>query len=91
MFTSHSRSAMQTSVGTEASDGGTGSFELLSRLSINFDLLLVSSSTDDGDAVAKALACQQAEHTHGGVPCGIMDQFVSVLGRKDHALLIDCR
>ncbi|KAM4624096.1 galactokinase [Polymixia lowei] len=46
---------------------------------------------DDGDKVAKAVACQQAEHTHAGVPCGIMDQFVSVLGRKAHALLIDCR
>ncbi|KAJ7987829.1 hypothetical protein DPEC_G00330580 [Dallia pectoralis] len=46
---------------------------------------------DDGDTVAKAVACQKAEHTHAGVPCGIMDQFVSVLGREDHALLIDCR
>ncbi|XP_008287582.1 galactokinase [Stegastes partitus] len=46
---------------------------------------------DDGDTVSKALACQQAEHTHAGVPCGIMDQFVSVLGREGHALLIDCR
>ncbi|KAI1896683.1 hypothetical protein AGOR_G00097280 [Albula goreensis] len=46
---------------------------------------------DDGDKVAKAEACQKAEHTHAGVPCGIMDQFVSVLGMEGHALLIDCR
>uniref|UniRef100_A0A8C1ZLF6 Galactokinase n=2 Tax=Cyprinus carpio TaxID=7962 RepID=A0A8C1ZLF6_CYPCA len=46
---------------------------------------------DDGDQVAKAVACQQAEHTHAAVPCGIMDQFVSVLGKEGHALLIDCR
>ncbi|XP_036399930.1 galactokinase [Megalops cyprinoides] len=46
---------------------------------------------DDGDKVAKAVACQKAEHTHAGVPCGIMDQFVSVLGKEGHALLIDCR
>ncbi|XP_061666202.1 galactokinase isoform X7 [Syngnathoides biaculeatus] len=46
---------------------------------------------DDGDKVAKAIACQQAEHTHAGVPCGIMDQLVSVLGMEGHALLIDCR
>ncbi len=26
-----------------------------------------------------------------GVPCGIMDQFISVMGRKDHLLLLDCR
>ncbi|XP_052543892.1 galactokinase isoform X3 [Tympanuchus pallidicinctus] len=46
---------------------------------------------DDGDLVAKALACQQAEHTFAGMPCGIMDQFISVMGKENHALLIDCR
>ncbi|KAG8444361.1 hypothetical protein GDO86_009522 [Hymenochirus boettgeri] len=46
---------------------------------------------DDGDAVQKALTCQKSEHTFAGVPCGIMDQFISVMGREGHALLIDCR
>ena len=27
----------------------------------------------------KALACQGAEHSHAGMPCGIMDQFISVI------------
>jgi galactokinase len=35
--------------------------------------------------------CREAEHTFAGVPCGIMDQYVSVLGRADTALLLDCR
>ena len=39
----------------------------------------------------KALLCQRAEHDFAGVPCGIMDQFASVFGRRDHAILIDCR
>lgn len=39
----------------------------------------------------KALACQKAEHEYAGMPCGIMDQFISLMGKKDHALLIDCR
>jgi galactokinase len=39
----------------------------------------------------KALACQWAEHEFPGVPCGIMDQFISTLGRADHAMLLDCR
>ncbi|KAG5864299.1 Galactokinase, partial [Gonioctena quinquepunctata] len=39
----------------------------------------------------KALACQKAEHDYAGMPCGIMDQFISFMGKKDHALLIDCR
>jgi len=39
----------------------------------------------------KALLCQRAEQSFGGVPCGIMDQFITVFAKKDHALLIDCR
>ena len=43
------------------------------------------------DPVEKALLCQQAEHDFAGVPCGIMDQFTSILARQDQALLLDCR
>lgn len=35
--------------------------------------------------------CQQAEHSFAGVPCGIMDQLIALLGQEGHALLIDCR
>jgi galactokinase len=38
-----------------------------------------------------ALACQWAEHNYPGMPCGIMDQFISTMGQKGHALLLDCR
>jgi len=48
-------------------------------------------SRQEMDRAQMALACQQAEHEYAGVPCGIMDQFISALGRADHALLIDCR
>jgi galactokinase len=41
--------------------------------------------------VRKALLCQRAEHQFAGVPCGIMDQFSSVLGQQDHLMLLDCR
>lgn len=34
---------------------------------------------------------KKAENIFVGVNCGIMDQFVSVLGKKRHALFIDCR
>jgi galactokinase len=43
------------------------------------------------DPVDKALLCQHAEHTFAGVPCGIMDQFSSVLCRADTLMLLDCR
>jgi galactokinase len=38
-----------------------------------------------------ARVCQKAENDFVGMPCGIMDQFIACLGRRDHALLIDCR
>ncbi len=38
-----------------------------------------------------ALACQRAENEFIGVKSGIMDQFISALGRPDSALLIDTR
>lgn len=38
-----------------------------------------------------ALAAQRAENQFVGVNSGIMDQFISVLGRANHALFIDCR
>jgi galactokinase len=40
---------------------------------------------------AKVLLCQQAEHDYAQVPCGIMDPFITNLGRTDHVLLLDCR
>ncbi len=43
------------------------------------------------DPVEKALIAQKAEHDFAGVPCGIMDQFISALGREGHLLLLDCR
>ncbi|GLE03471.1 hypothetical protein PINS_up012373 [Pythium insidiosum] len=39
----------------------------------------------------KALLCQRAEHEFCGVPCGIMDQFISTFGQRGAALLLDCR
>lgn len=39
----------------------------------------------------KALACQKAEHDFANMPCGIMDQFISTMGKQRNALLIDCR
>jgi len=39
----------------------------------------------------KARLCQQAEQAFAGVPCGIMDQYSSVFGQRDHLMLLDCR
>ncbi len=38
-----------------------------------------------------ARLCQRAENEFVGASSGIMDQFISANGKKDHALLLDCR
>ena len=38
-----------------------------------------------------ALLSQRAENDYVGVPCGIMDQSISLIGEAGFALLIDCR
>ncbi|UAM98326.1 galactokinase [Polaribacter litorisediminis] len=37
------------------------------------------------------LISQKAEHNYVGVKCGIMDQYASMFGIKENALLLDCR
>ena len=37
------------------------------------------------------LISQKAEHNYVGVNCGIMDQYASMFGIKNNALLLDCR
>ena len=60
-------------------------------LEVSAGLALASVSGQSVDPVELALAGQQAEHEYVGAQVGIMDQFVAVLGREGHALLIDCR
>jgi galactokinase len=40
--------------------------------------------------IEKALLCCKAEQTFANVPCGVMDQYASCMGKADHAILIDC-
>ncbi|MCF6297112.1 MAG: galactokinase [Flavobacteriaceae bacterium] len=34
---------------------------------------------------------QRAEHNYVGTKCGIMDQYASVMSKKDHVILLDCQ
>ncbi|KOX68891.1 Galactokinase [Melipona quadrifasciata] len=56
-----------------------------------YTFLEALTGVKSGKPEDKALACQRAEHDFAGVPCGIMDQFISVMGKEGHALLLDCR
>ena len=42
------------------------------------------------DGAQAALVCQRAEQRATGVQVGVMDQFAAALGRRGHALLLDC-
>lgn len=42
------------------------------------------------DRITLTQMCQKAEHDFAGVNCGIMDQFASGLGKKDHAIFLNC-
>lgn len=43
------------------------------------------------DRVSMVKMAQKAEHEFAGVMCGIMDQFASMMGKKDHVIKLDCR
>jgi galactokinase len=54
-------------------------------------LALVGQSGWSPDRVQLAQLCQKAENDFVGARVGIMDQFVSLHGQEDHALMLDCR
>jgi galactokinase len=68
-----------------------GGLSSSAALEVSTATLLETVTGDKLDPVEKALLCQKAEHEYAGMPCGIMDQFISVMGKQDHLLLLDCR
>lgn len=68
-----------------------GGLSSSASLEVAIATLLEAVTGQQLDPVQKALLCQKAEHEYAGMPCGIMDQFISVMGRAGHLLLLDCR
>lgn len=58
-------------------------------LEVSSALALLSGESIEGVELAKL--AQRAEREFVGVPCGIMDQYVSVFGEAHRAIKIDCR
>lgn len=56
-----------------------------------FAMAFVHISSIDISPRELALLCQKAENSFVGVSCGIMDQFISAMGRRGHAMFLDCR
>lgn len=68
--------------------GGLSSSAAL-EVSLAYALLALARASMPPMDIARL--CQRAEHEWAGVHCGIMDQFIAVMGRKDTALFLDCR
>lgn len=49
-----------------------------------------SQMSDKAYRTELALIGQACEHEYAGVMCGIMDQFASAQGKKDHAIHLNC-
>jgi len=54
-------------------------------------LALAGESGLSIDRTVLARICQRAENDFVGMRCGIMDQFISLYGRANHALMLDCQ
>jgi galactokinase len=59
-------------------------------LDVSVGLALCAAAGFELPALELAKVAQEAEHVAVGVPCGLMDPATSLLGRRDHAVLLDC-
>ncbi|WMS90615.1 galactokinase [Pseudoalteromonas sp. HL-AS1] len=66
---------------------------LSSSASFEIAILKTFAQLNDIDlgGVQAALLGQQAENNFVGCNCGIMDQLISALGKKNNVMLLDCR
>jgi len=71
--------------------GGGLSSSAAMEVSVARALLHICGRLEGVDEVELAKMCQRAENVWAGSPCGIMDQMVSIHGRKDHVVVLDCR
>jgi galactokinase len=63
--------------------------------SASFEIAILKAFTQlyklDLNGINAALIGQQAENEFVGCHCGIMDQLISAMGQKGHAMLLDCK
>ncbi len=77
--------------GTVSSDLPSGAgLSSSAALEVAVGLALCAVADFELAPLALALACQRAELRAVGVPCGILDQAASLLGRASYAILLDC-
>jgi galactokinase len=68
-----------------------GGLSSSAALEMSVGLALLTLSGQHAEPIELALAGQAAERNFVGTNCGIMDQYIAMVAREGHALLIDCR
>ncbi len=76
-------------IGSEVPEGAGVSSSAALEVSVLTAMLAMVGRVLDKSQIARI--AQAAESDYVGIPCGIMDQFISVSGREGHALQLDCR
>ncbi len=70
--------------------GGGLSSSAAIEVSTAYMIAKMFNSEKEISNIELAVISQKAEHNFIGVKCGIMDQFASAMGKKDHAVYLDC-
>ncbi len=60
-------------------------------LTVATSLAITSYANEPPDLERVRVLAWTAESRFVGMPCGPLDQFASVFGKRDHALMMDCR
>ncbi len=85
----HNLRGMSLAIAGDVPTGAGLSSSASLEMALGHAFLQTNGIAVNGAALARA--GQDVENNFVGVQSGIMDQFISALGQKDHALLIDCR
>ena len=64
---------------------------LSSSAALEVAVALALMRTGDSPGIDVVKLCHRAESNFVGLPCGVMDQYVSVFGKANAAIQIDCR
>ena len=68
-----------------------GGLSSSAALEVSTGLALAHLAGEPLSTAELADLARAAEHQYANMPCGIMDQYISVLGEAGSALLLDCR
>lgn len=85
----HAIPALSLSIWSDVPPSSGLSSSAAIEVSTMLAVLSLIGASYPGPVLAKL--CQRAENGFVGASSGIMDQFISANGKKDHALLLDCR